>query len=98
AAVSIDKLLRAEPVYVRPAPMTNLVSQKMGIHEWSYGNDTSNDLRYKVPWAKAEMALASIRVEVELGFDAATAFKEAERCLNCDVQTVFTDGSCIECD
>jgi NADPH-dependent glutamate synthase beta subunit-like oxidoreductase len=98
AAVSIDKLLRAEPVYVRPAPMTNLVSQKMGIHEWSYDNDTSNDLRYKVPWAKAETALASIRVEVELGFDAATAFKEAERCLNCDVQTVFTESACIECD
>ncbi len=57
--------------------MTNLMSQKMGIHEWSYDNDTSNDLRYKVPWAKAETALASIRVEVELGFDAATAFKEA---------------------
>jgi ferredoxin len=98
AAVSIDKLLRAEPVYVRPAPMTNLVSQKMGIHEWSYDNDTSNDLRYKVPWAKAEAALASIRVEVELGFDAATAFKEAERCLNCDVQTVFNEIACIECD
>uniref|UniRef100_C5D0H8 Glutamate synthase (NADPH) n=1 Tax=Variovorax paradoxus (strain S110) TaxID=543728 RepID=C5D0H8_VARPS len=98
AAVSIDKLLRAELVYVRPAPMTNLVSQKMGIHEWSYDNDTSNDLRYKVPWAKAEKALASIAVEVELGFDAATAFKEAERCLNCDVQTVFTESACIECD
>ncbi|MDM0117322.1 FAD-dependent oxidoreductase [Variovorax sp. J22R133] len=98
AAVSIDKLLHAEEIYVRPAPMTNLVSQKMGIHEWSYDNDTSNDLRYKVPWAKAEMALASIRVEVELGFDAATAFKEAERCLNCDVQTVFTETACIECD
>jgi len=98
AAVSIDKLLRAEPVYVRPPPMTNLVSQKMGIHEWSYDNDTSNDLRYKVPWAKAEAALASIRVEVELGFDAATAFKEAERCLNCDVQTVFNETTCIECD
>ena len=98
AAVSIDRLLRAEPVYLRPAPMTNLVSQKMGIHEWSYDNDTSNDLRYKVPWAKAEKALASIAVEVELGFDAATAFKEAERCLNCDVQTVFTESACIECD
>lgn len=98
AAVSIDKLLRAEPIDVRPPPMTNLVSQKMGIHEWSYDNDTSNDLRYKVPWAKAEAALASIRVEVELGFDAATAFKEAARCLNCDVQTVFNEPACIECD
>jgi NADPH-dependent glutamate synthase beta subunit-like oxidoreductase len=98
AAVSIDRLLNGEAVGQRPPPMTNLVSQKMGIHEWSYDNDTSNDLRYKVPWAKAEAALASIRVEVELGFDAATAFKEAERCLNCDVQTVFTESACIECD
>lgn len=98
AAVSIDQLLHDDPVHPRPPPMTNLVSQKMGIHEWSYDNDTSNDLRYKVPWAKAEKALASIRVEVELGFDAATAFKEAERCLNCDVQTVFTETACIECD
>ncbi|MBU2288186.1 MAG: FAD-dependent oxidoreductase, partial [Gammaproteobacteria bacterium] len=98
AAVSIDRLLNDLPVGERPSPMTNLVSQKMGIHEWSYDNDTSNDLRYKVPWEKAETALASVRVEVELGFDAATAFKEAERCLNCDVQTVFTEPACIECD
>ena len=62
----------------------------MGIHEWSYDNAVSDDARFKVPWAKAETALASIRVEVELGFDAATAFKETQRCLNCDVQTVFT--------
>jgi len=98
AAVSIDRLLSGEDVARRPAPMTNLMSQKMGIHEWSYRNDVSNDLRYVVPWAKAETALASIKIEVELGFDAATAFKEASRCLNCDVQTVFNRGTCIECD
>jgi formate dehydrogenase (NADP+) beta subunit len=98
AAVSIDRLLHAEEIYVRPAPMTNLVSQKMGIHEWSYDNDTSNDERYKVPWAQAEKALRSIKVEVELGFDVATAVKEAGRCLNCDVQTVFVESACIECD
>ena len=51
-----------------------------------------------MPWANAEKALASIKVEVELGFDLPTAFKEAERCLNCDVQTVFADKLCIECD
>ena len=89
---------RREHLRSRPPPMTNLMSQKMGIHEWSYDNDTSNDTRYKVPWAKAEKALASIKVEVELGFDVATAFKEAQRCLNCDVQTVFTERACIECD
>jgi NADPH-dependent glutamate synthase beta subunit-like oxidoreductase len=98
AAVSIDRLLNGEDVNQRPDPTTNLLSQKMGIHEWSFDNDVSPDERYKVPWAKAEMALASIRVEVELGFDAATAFKEASRCLNCDVQTVFTHETCIECD
>jgi ferredoxin len=98
AAISIDQYLNGEDIAVRPAPTVNLMSQKMGIHEWSYDNDTSNDHRFKVPWAKAEMALASIKVEVELGFDAATAFKEARRCLNCDVQTVFVQQACIECD
>jgi formate dehydrogenase (NADP+) beta subunit len=98
AAVSIDRLLNGEDIAQRPDPMTNLMSAKMGIHEWAYDNDTSNDARFKVPWAKAEVALANIRVEVELGFDAATAFKEAGRCLNCDVQTVFTPETCIECD
>lgn len=98
AAVSIDLMLNGVDVAARPAPRANLVSQKMGIHEWSYDQDPSNDLRYKVPWAKAEKALASIQVEVELGFDARTALKEADRCLNCDVQTVFTPKLCIECD
>ena len=98
AAVSIDRLLNGEDVASRPAPRTNLMSQKMGIHEWSFDNDVSIDERFKVPWAKAAQALASIKVEVELGFDAATAFKEAARCLNCDVQTVFTKDTCIECD
>ena len=98
AAVSIDQYLQGQDPQQRPSPLTNLVSQKMGIHEWSYHNDVSNDLRFKVPWAAAEQALASIKVEVELGFDAATAFKEASRCLNCDVQTVFNRDTCIECD
>ena len=98
AAVSIDRLLNGEDVNRRPAPMTNLMSQKMGIHEWIYRNAVSNDVRFKVPWTKAETALANIKIEVELGFDAATAFKEASRCLNCDVQTVFNRATCIECD
>jgi NADPH-dependent glutamate synthase beta subunit-like oxidoreductase len=98
AAVSIDRLLNGEDVTRRPPPMTNLMSQKMGIHEWSYHNAISNDKRYKVPWAAAEAALSSIRIEVELGFDVDTAFKEASRCLNCDVQTVFNRTTCIECD
>ena len=98
AAVSIDRFLHAEDPRQRPPPHVNLMSQKMGIHEWSYDNAPSDDARHKVPWAAAEKALKSIKVEVELGFDLKTAFKEAERCLNCDVQTVFNDKLCIECD
>ncbi len=98
AAVSIDKFLQGEDLSERPAPHLNLVSQKMGIHEWSYDNDVSQSHRQAVPWAAAEKALKSIKVEVELGFDAAAAFREAQRCLNCDVQTVFSKSLCIECD
>jgi formate dehydrogenase (NADP+) beta subunit len=98
AAISIDKWLHGEDVAERPAPGVTLVSQKMGIHEWSYDNDVAPDQRHKVPWRDVKQALANIKVEVELGFDAATAWKEAQRCLNCDVQTVFTATQCIECD
>jgi ferredoxin len=98
AAVSIDRFLQGEQVEQRPPPQTTLVSQKMGIHEWSYDNAVSDEARFKVPWAKAEAALASIKVEVELGFDAETAWRETQRCLNCDVQTAFTQKLCIECD
>ncbi len=98
AAVSIDRFVHGLDVCQRPAATIHWMSTKMGIHEWSYHNDVSADKRFAVPWAKAEVALASIRVEVELGFDAATAFKEASRCLNCDVQTVFNRQTCIECD
>ena len=98
AAVSIDKMLHDEDIEQRPSPLTNLVSQKMGIHEWSYDNAVANDLRYKVPLKDAEIALKDIRTEVELGFDVKLGFAEAQRCLNCDAQTVFTDKLCIECD
>ncbi len=83
---------------MRPSPLVNLMSQKMGIHEWSYDNDISLDLRYKVPHAPKEIALKSVTTEVELGFDRQQAFLEAQRCLNCDVETVFDRGLCIECD
>jgi ferredoxin len=98
AAVSIDLLLRGEEIGKRPPPMTNLVSQKMGIHEWSYDNDVALDLRYKVPLKDQAIALKDIRQEVELGFDPKLAFAEAQRCLNCDAQTVFSTPLCIECD
>jgi len=98
AAVSIDKLLNGEDVRERPAPGVSLVSQKMGIHEWSYDNDVSLASRYQVPWRDKKLTLKDIKVEVELGFDQKSGFAEAQRCLNCDVQTVFTGKLCIECD
>lgn len=98
AAISIDRLLRGEDPHQRPPPDVLLASQKMGIHEWRYDNAVSPDERYAVPWSEAAKKLDSMHVEVELGFDAATAWNETQRCLNCDVQTVFTDDKCIECD
>src|SRR6266481_4981327 len=98
AAISIDKLLNGEDIRQRPSPLVNLISQKMGIHEWSYDNEISNDHRFRVPLRDQAVALKDIRVEVELGFDPKLALVEAERCLNCDVQTVFVPKLCIECD
>ncbi|KFN50127.1 FAD-dependent oxidoreductase [Arenimonas composti] len=98
AALSIDALLSGRDPQLRPLPEVSLQAQKMGIHEWAYDNDVSLDERHKVPWVAPDLALASIAREVELGFDAQTAWKEAQRCLNCDVQTVFLRERCIECD
>ncbi|MGR8948224.1 MAG: FAD-dependent oxidoreductase [Gammaproteobacteria bacterium] len=98
AAVSIDRLCQGQDITQRPPANMSMSSQKMGIHEWSYDNDVSNDQRYKVPLKDLNQALADIRVEVELGFDQKLALAEAERCLNCDIQTVFNDQLCIECD
>jgi NADPH-dependent glutamate synthase beta subunit-like oxidoreductase len=98
AAVSIDLFCRGEDVGKRPPPHVTLASQKMGVHEWSYDNAVENDQRYIVPLAPLQSTLKDRKVEVELGFDVAAGFKEAERCLNCDVQTVFDELRCIECD
>ncbi|MEI7431048.1 MAG: 4Fe-4S dicluster domain-containing protein, partial [Betaproteobacteria bacterium] len=73
-------------------------SQKMGIHEWSYDNQVSEDARKKVPVKALESTLKDIKLEFELGFDPVMAFAEAERCLNCDIETVFVTKACIECD
>ena len=98
AAISIDAFCHGKTVTERPSPGHNLVSQKMGIHEWSYKNDYDAGRRVHVPHADLKTSLKNIRLEVELGFDEKRALKEASRCLNCDVQTVFTEKLCIECD
>jgi ferredoxin len=98
AAVSIDLFINGEDVGNRPPPGTSLVSQKMGIHEWSYDSNVVSDERYIVPHAEVKLSLTDRMMEVELGFDKDTGFAEAQRCLNCDAQTVFSEVKCIECD
>jgi formate dehydrogenase beta subunit len=99
AAISIDLYCNGKNLVTqRPSPYVNMISQKMGIHEWSYDSAVVNDERYVVPQADKTVTLKNLKKEVELGYDVRTALKEAERCLNCDVQTVFTETKCIECD
>ena len=97
-AISIDLFCQGKKLTRRPEPGVTLVTQKMGIHEWSYDSSVVSDLRFQVPHADKKAALGDRKLEVELGFSAETGFEEAQRCLNCDVQTVFFDSLCIECD
>jgi NADPH-dependent glutamate synthase beta subunit-like oxidoreductase len=98
AAISIDLFCNDKDVNDRLPPMTNLVRQKMGIHEWMYDSAVTIDDRFKVPHADKVATLSNRKVEVELGFDEKVGYLEAQRCLNCDVQTVFHTPKCIECD
>jgi NADPH-dependent glutamate synthase beta subunit-like oxidoreductase len=98
AAISIHKHCQGEPVSERLPPGMSLSSRKMGIHEWSYSNDYSAMARRAVPRVDLEKRFKELEIEVELGFTAEQTREEVERCLNCDVQTVFFDSLCIECD
>jgi NADPH-dependent glutamate synthase beta subunit-like oxidoreductase len=99
AAISIHlQCVGMDLVQDRPAPHVNLMHMKMGIHEWAYDSEVASDVRYVVPQADKKQTLVDRKKEVELGFNLDTGFKEAQRCLNCDVQTVFTESKCIECD
>jgi len=99
AAVSIDLFCNGKSIVEeRLPPTTNLIAQKMGLHEWSYHSPISDDKRFPVPHAANEVTLKNRKLEVELGFAPETGFQEAQRCLNCDVQTIFARSLCIECD
>ncbi len=98
AALSIDLFCRGEELSQRPPPGTSLISQKMGIHDWSYDSAISDDQREVVALLDTDTALADVKAEVELGFDLEQTQHEVQRCLNCDVQTVFSEKLCIECD
>lgn len=98
AAISIDLFCaNKNTVTERPDSHFNLVSQKMGIHEWSYQSNIDHQARNLVPHIEWQEAIKELSTEVELGFDEKLALEEAHRCLNCDVHTVFTESTCIEC-
>ncbi len=98
AAISIHKHCQGESVAERLAHRMNLLSTKMGVHEWSFSNSFSPERRSVMPHVDLGERFKQLSVEVELGFTAEQTVGEVERCLNCDVQTVFTDHLCIECD
>jgi formate dehydrogenase (NADP+) beta subunit len=98
AAISIDNYCQGVPITDRPGFGMNLVSQKMGLSEWSYHNDYNPAKRQKMTHVDLEKRFQQLNIEVELGFDPAQTAREVQRCLNCDIETVFVAPKCIECD
>jgi NADPH-dependent glutamate synthase beta subunit-like oxidoreductase/ferredoxin len=98
AAISIDNRCQGVDVHERPPQGMNLISQKMGLAQWSYANDFNPAHRQKMEHVDLAKRFADLNLEVELGFSAEQTLREVQRCLNCDVQTVFTASLCIECD
>jgi formate dehydrogenase beta subunit len=98
AAISIHQYCQGQPVTERPPHGMTLVSTKMGLHEWSYSNNYDPVQRQKMKHVELPVRFSKMTVEVEEGFTAEQTRHEVERCLNCDVQTHFTDSLCIECD
>lgn len=98
AAISIDLLCRGEDLHNRPEPAVTLAGQKLGFHDWLYDSQVTDDERQIVPMVDKAKSLRDRLVEVELGYGEESGKVEAKRCLNCDVQTVFDVGLCIECD
>ena len=98
AAISIHRHCQGEPLTERLSPGVNLQSRKMGMHEWAYANDYAPIERRLMPHVSLKERFKKLNIEVELGFSAAQAAEEVQRCLNCDVQTVFSAKLCIECD
>jgi NADPH-dependent glutamate synthase beta subunit-like oxidoreductase/ferredoxin len=98
AAISIHKYCQGEDINDRLPAGMNLSSQKMGMHEWSYSNYYDPAARRLMPHVDLRERFKKLDIEVELGFSADQVIQEVERCLNCDIQTVFEADLCIECD
>jgi formate dehydrogenase (NADP+) beta subunit len=98
AAISIHNHCQGIAPTERPPVTMNLTSQKMGLTEWSYHNDYNPSSRQKMSQVQLSKRFAQLNLEVELGFSAEQTAREVQRCLNCDVQTVFSAPLCVECD
>jgi len=98
AAISIHRFLQGRDMTSQPSPTTSLTTQKVGFNDWMYDNTVSSDFRFSVPTRDKTKTLKDRLLEVELGFNREVGKKEAYRCLNCDVQTIFDASTCIECD
>jgi formate dehydrogenase beta subunit len=98
AAISIDNYCQGVAVTERPTAGMNLISQKMGLSEWSYHNDYNPASRQKMTHVDLASRFKQLNIEVELGFDPEQTAREVQRCLNCDVETEFAAARCIECD
>lgn len=98
AAISIDLFCQGKDITERPLPFTTLAGQKMGLRDWIYHSQVSDEIRQRVPMVSKAKSIKDRLLEVELGFNPKIGSKEALRCLNCDIQTVFTVNECIECD
>jgi ferredoxin len=98
AAISIHRYCQGLDIAERPPVGMRLDTQKMGMHEWSYSNAYDGAERRLMPHVDLRERFKNLDIEVELGFTVEQTVREVERCLNCDIQTVFTDKLCIECD
>jgi len=98
AAISIDLRCRGLALGERPPRAVDMQSRKMGLHEWAFKNDYNPVTRQLVPHVSLKERFKKLNIEVELGFTADEFEREVQRCLNCDVQTVFSAPACIECD
>jgi NADPH-dependent glutamate synthase beta subunit-like oxidoreductase len=98
AAISVHQYCQGLPLTERPPDGMTLASTKMGLHEWSYSNNYSGAPRQKMKHVEMPKRFDGMSIEVEEGFTEEQTRAEVQRCLNCDVQTHFTDNLCIECD
>ncbi len=98
AAISIHNHCQGVPITDRPKQGSSLISQKMGLSEWSYHNDYNPSKRQKMQHVDLTKRFQQLTIEVEMGFDPEQTAREVQRCLNCDVETTFSENRCIECD